>query len=124
MNLYVGNLSYDASEDDVRNLFEEFGNVVSVTIVRDRETQKARGFGFVQMEKDDSAQEAIRELNGSSFYNRPLKVNEARPREREQYSNSKGAYPRSGGNNSNRSSNYNSRRRSYDSNYEDNNYSF
>jgi RNA recognition motif-containing protein len=124
MNLYVGNLSYDASEDDVRNLFEEFGSVVSVTIVRDRETQKARGFGFVQMEKDDSAQDAIRELNGSNFHNRPLKVNEARPREREQ--SSRGSYPRSGGsgNSSNRSSGYGGRRRNYDSNYEDNNYSF
>ncbi|MCS6906087.1 MAG: RNA-binding protein [Bacteroidia bacterium] len=116
MNLFIGNLSYDVSEDDVRDLFEQYGNVVSVTIIRDRETQRAR-FGFVQMEREDSAREAMRELDGSSFYNRSLRVNEARPKNREQSSRS--SYNRNGVGNTSRSSNYNNgRRRGYNNNYD------
>ncbi|WP_432736774.1 RNA recognition motif domain-containing protein [Maridesulfovibrio sp. FT414] len=79
-NIYVGNLPWSASEEDVRAAFEEFGEVVSVKLVNDRETGRPRGFGFVEME-DAGAMQAIENLDGSVFGGRNLKVNEARPRE-------------------------------------------
>lgn len=81
MNLYIGNLSYDATEEGVRTLFEQCGSVAKVTIIKDKITQRARGFGFVEMEDDEAGQTAIRELNGVDFLNRELKVNEAQPRD-------------------------------------------
>ncbi len=77
--MYVGNLPFSATEDEVRELFEQFGTVTSVNLVNDRDTGRPRGFGFVEME--DGADEAINELNDASFGGRNLKVNEARPRE-------------------------------------------
>lgn len=79
-NIYVGNLPWSASEEDVRAAFEEFGEVVSVKLVNDRETGRPRGFGFVEME-DNGAIKAIESLDGTDFGGRNLKVNEARPRE-------------------------------------------
>lgn len=79
--LYVGNLPYSATEDSVRSLFEQVGTTAQVTIIMDRETGRSKGFGFVEMETDDDAQEAIRRFNGYRLDNRPLTVNEARPRE-------------------------------------------
>ncbi|MEM8960672.1 MAG: RNA-binding protein [Acidobacteriota bacterium] len=79
MKLYVGNLPFSAREDEVRELFEEFGRVNSVQLINDRETGRPRGFGFVEME--DGGSEAIERLNGHSFGGRNLNVNEARPRE-------------------------------------------
>jgi RNA recognition motif-containing protein len=78
--IYVGNLPFRATEDDVRALFEEYGEVQSVNLISDRETGRPRGFGFVEME-DDEALEAISALDGEDFQGRNLKVNEARPRE-------------------------------------------
>ncbi len=78
--LYVGNLSWSATESEVRAAFEAFGNVLSVNLVEDRETGRARGFGFVEMD-DAGAEEAIRSLDGKEFGGRNLKVNEAKPRE-------------------------------------------
>lgn len=78
--IYVGNLPFTATEDEVRDLFEEFGSVSSVSLITDRETGRPRGFGFVEME-DSGADGAIRALDGKDMGGRNLKVNEARPRE-------------------------------------------
>ncbi|MEF8824655.1 MAG: RNA-binding protein [Desulfohalobiaceae bacterium] len=78
--MYVGNLPYSSSEDDVRELFSQYGDVGDVNVVRDRETGKSRGFGFVEMGQDQ-AEEAMSELDGSKFGGRTLKVNEAKPRQ-------------------------------------------
>jgi len=79
-NIYVGNLPWSATEDEVRNAFAVYGEVVSVRLVEDRETGRPRGFGFVEME-DAGADKAIEALDGSDFGGRTLKVNEARPRQ-------------------------------------------
>ena len=78
--IYVGNLPYRSSEEEVRELFAQYGEVNSVKLITDRETGRPRGFGFVEME-ETSAQEAIEALDGQEFDGRRLKVNEARPRE-------------------------------------------
>ena len=77
--LYVGNLPFSTSADDLRAAFSEFGNVESASVVSDRETGRSRGFGFVEM--GDGAEAAIDAMNGKSFQGRTLTVNEARPRE-------------------------------------------
>ena len=81
MRIYVGNLPFSASDDEIRTLFEGFGSVESVHLISDRETGRPRGFGFVEMENDDEANEAIQALNGSDLGGRTLKINEAKPRE-------------------------------------------
>ncbi len=78
-NIYVGNLPWSATEEEVRAAFESYGSVVSVKLIQDRETGRPRGFGFVEME-DQGSDEAIEALNGSDFGGRTIKVNEARPR--------------------------------------------
>jgi RNA recognition motif-containing protein len=78
-SIYVGNLPWSATEDQVRSLFSQYGTVNSVNLVSDRETGRARGFGFVEMADADAAG-AIQALNGSSMDGRNLKVNEAQPR--------------------------------------------
>lgn len=79
-SLYVGNLPWSVTEAEVRNLFSEHGEVISVKLVSDRETGRARGFGFVEMESG-AAQNAVQALDNFSFNGRNLKVNEARPKE-------------------------------------------
>ena len=81
MNIYLGNLSYAATEGTIRELFEGFGQVTTVKIVTDKFTGSSRGFGFVEMSSDDEAQRAIAELNGKEFQGRKMVVNESRPRE-------------------------------------------
>lgn len=81
MNIFVGQLSYDAEEKDLSRAFEPFGTIASVRVIRDRETGRARGFGFVEMPNDAEAKEAIAALDGSSICGRAVVVNEARPRE-------------------------------------------
>ena len=81
MNLFVGNLSWDATQQDLEAAFGAYGNVASAKIMTDRETGKPRGFAFVDMPNDSEAQKAIQGLNGKEFKGRPLNVNEARPRE-------------------------------------------
>ena len=78
-NIYVGNLPWSASEDEVRAAFAPYGEVVSVNLITDRETGRPRGFGFVELE--DGMEEAIEALDGSLFGGRNIKVNQARPRE-------------------------------------------
>lgn len=79
--LYVGNLSYNTTEAQVRELFAQVGEVESVSLITDRETGRAKGFGFVEMSTVEGGQEAIKRFNGYSVDNRSLTVNEARPRE-------------------------------------------
>ena len=81
MNIYVGNLSYQASEDELREAFEAFGEVVSVSIIKDKLTGQSRGFAFVEMGTDDAGRAAITGMNGKDYRGRALTVNEARPRE-------------------------------------------
>ena len=78
--IYVGNLSFDASEDELRRLFEAHGAVESAKLATDRDTGRARGFGFVEMASDSEANAAIAALNGSQVGGRALVVNEARPK--------------------------------------------
>lgn len=89
-NIYVGNLSPKTTSDDVRKLFEPYGEVLSAEVLTDRYTGESRGFGFVSI-SDSGAQAAIAELNGKTVDGRDIKVNEARPRE------SSGRPPRGGG---------------------------
>ena len=81
MNIFVGNLNFSTTEDELRDAFAQFGEVSSARIIQDRETQRSRGFGFVEMPDDNDAQVAIRELDGTSLDGRDLRINEARPRE-------------------------------------------
>lgn len=80
VNIYVGNLPYSTTDEDLADLFSQFGAVDKSTIINDRETGRSRGFGFVEMSDDDAGKRAIEELNGQDFGGRPLTVNEARPR--------------------------------------------
>lgn len=80
-NIYVGNLSFGATEDAVRSMFEAYGAVDRVNVVTDRETGRARGFGFVEMSNDGEGEKAIAALNGQDLDGRALSVNEARPKE-------------------------------------------
>ncbi len=79
-NIYVGNLSYEATEDDLRQAFEAHGEVSSVAIIRDRATGRSRGFGFVEMSDNGQAQSAIKALNLYEIRGRSITVNEARPK--------------------------------------------
>ena len=81
MNIYVGNLSFGSSENDLRTEFETYGEVTSVKIISDRETGRSRGFAFVEMADDGAAQTAIDALNGKEIDGRAVNVNPARPRE-------------------------------------------
>ena len=81
MNIYVGNLSYGMSEQELRDAFAAFGDVASVKILSDRETGRSRGFGFVEMPNQSEGEAAVSQLNGKDLDGRALRVNEARPRE-------------------------------------------
>jgi RNA recognition motif-containing protein len=80
MKLYVGNLPYNTSEDDLRSLFSTYGAVSSVAIITDRDTGRSKGFGFVEFGNDDEARNAISALSGQEYGGRALTVNEARPK--------------------------------------------
>ena len=81
MKLYVGNLSFQTSSDDLQELFAQAGTVESVSIIEDRETGRSRGFGFVEMASKEEGQNAIDQFNGKEVNGRALNVNEAKPRE-------------------------------------------
>src|SRR5688572_14857277 len=92
-NLYVGNLPFNTTADDLREAFGQYGSVTSAQVVSDRETGRSRGFGFVEM--TDGGDEAVAALNGTDFGGRALTVNEARPREeRPRSSERRGSYSR------------------------------
>jgi RNA recognition motif-containing protein len=80
-NIYVGNLPWSATADDLLKLFQEHGQVARAQVITDRETGRSRGFGFVEMTDDAEASKAIETLNGAQYEGRPLTVNEARPRD-------------------------------------------
>src|SRR3974390_1576837 len=99
-NIYVGNLSFDASEDQVRSLFEAYGAVDRVSIITDRDTGQPRGFAFVEMTDDEAAGKAVEALNGTKLGGRNLNINEARPKEsrpRGGGGGGRGGYGRDGG---------------------------
>ena len=81
MNIYVGNLSYQMSEQELRDAFAAYGDVTSAKILTDRETGRSRGFGFVEMASKEEGEAAMNELNGKEHNSRALVVNEARPRQ-------------------------------------------
>ena len=81
MRIYVGNMSYDMTQDELGNLFAEFGEVESVSIIEDRYTGRPKGFAFVEMPSDEEANKAIEALNEQEIKGRSIKVNQARPRE-------------------------------------------
>ena len=81
MNIYVGNLPYSVTQEDLTTLFSEFGNVERATVVMDRETNRSKGFGFVEMADNAAATQAIEALNNTELNGRALRINEARPRE-------------------------------------------
>ena len=81
MNIYVGNLAYSVTEDALRAAFAEFGEVSSAHVITDRFSGQSKGFGFVEMPDDSQADAAIQALNGQELEGRPIKVNQARPRE-------------------------------------------
>jgi cold-inducible RNA-binding protein len=102
MNIYVGKLSRETTEDELRQAFEAFGQVTSVNIIKDRYSGESRGFGFVEMATKSEAQAAINGLNGTSLGERTLSVNEARPRSEGgrgggSYGRGGGSYGRGGG---------------------------
>tara|TARA_Y100001949_G_scaffold163607_1_gene157632 strand:+ start:46 stop:492 length:447 start_codon:yes stop_codon:yes gene_type:complete len=81
MNIYVGNLPYSVTKEELLDLFSEFGQVSRATVVMDRETNRSKGFGFVEMPDDAAATQAVEAMNGNEVNGRALRVNEARPRE-------------------------------------------
>ena len=81
MSIYIGNLSYEVPEDDLRQVFAEYGTVRRVQLPTDRETGRVRGFGFVEMESEEEEEKAIEELDGAEWMGRSMKVNKAKPRE-------------------------------------------
>lgn len=80
MNIYVGNLAYSVTEDDLRTAFEAFGKIDRVSIITDKFSGQSKGFGFVEMPDDQEAAQAVKSLNGSDLKGRNIKVNEAKPR--------------------------------------------
>ena len=81
MNIYCGNIAYTTTEDDLRDLFAQYGEVSAVRVITDRDTGRSKGFGFVEMVDDGQAKEAIEALDGKDFMGRDVRINEARPRE-------------------------------------------
>lgn len=100
--IYVGNLSYETTEDDLRSLFSNIGTVTSVTLIKDRETGRSKGFAFVEMSSQIEAEQAIKDFNGKAVSNREIKVNKARPPKERSYSNSYNNYGKDGSKKRNR----------------------
>ncbi|MGQ4647385.1 RNA recognition motif domain-containing protein [Lyngbya aestuarii] len=94
MSIYVGNLSYDVTQEDLTSVFAEYGNVSRVSVPTDRETGRPRGFAFVEMESEDNEATAIETLDGAEWMGRDLKVNKARPREQNGGGGRSGGYGR------------------------------
>jgi RNA recognition motif-containing protein len=92
MNIYVGNLSDDVSEENLRQAFESFGQVTSARVIKDKYTGQSRGFGFVEMLEQAQAQAAIKSLNGKELLGKQMSVNEARPRPNRRSSGGQGGY--------------------------------
>ena len=95
MNIYVGNLPYNVVEEDLKEIFEEYGEVSTVKIISDKLTGRSKGFGFVEMDDDEEAKKAIDELNNAELSGRNIKVNESRPKSND--SRGGGGHRRGGG---------------------------
>ncbi|ARV60448.1 RNA-binding protein [Nostocales cyanobacterium HT-58-2] len=95
MSIYVGNLSYSVTQDELTKVFSEYGTVTRVQLPTDRETGRARGFGFVEMESEAAENAAINALDGAEWMGRVMKVNKARPREEKSNRSSSGSWGRS-----------------------------
>lgn len=104
--LYVGNLSYETTEDDLRALFSTVGTVTSVAIIKDRETGRSKGFAFVEMSSQSEAEQAIKTLDGNTVNNREIRVNKAQPPKQKSrsYSNDYDRYGKGGSKKQNRRS--------------------
>ena|SRR5215831_4237850 len=92
MNIYVSNLSFAVQDDDLRGFFEEYGEVSSAKVIKDKFTNRSRGFGFVEMPDKTSAEKAIKELDGATVDGRSIKVNEAKPREERNNNSRRSSY--------------------------------
>ena len=118
MNLYISNLSYNISDEDLRLLFADYGEITSAKVIMDRETGRSRGFGFVELSDDELAKKAIEELNQASYDGKVINITEARPREDRgdrggRFNNNRGGgygSNRGGGDGSNRGGGYGSNR--------------
>jgi len=97
MNIYVGNLSYEVTEEDLKEAFEVFGEVNTVKVIKDNHTGKSKGFGFVEMSAKAEAESAIEGLNGKDLKGRSLNVSEARPRSESPRGGARSGRPRRGG---------------------------
>lgn len=107
MNIYVGNLPYNVVEEDLREIFEEYGEVSAVKIISDKLTGRSKGFGFVEMDDDQEAKKAIDELNNAELSGRNIKVNESRPKSNDSRdSRGGGGHRRGGGGGFNRRERY------------------
>ncbi len=93
-NIYVGNMSFEATESGLRSIFEPFGEITSVRLITDRDTGRPRGFGFVEMSNDEEAAKAITALNGTQMDGRALNVNEAKPKAAGRAPRGSGGYSR------------------------------
>ncbi len=110
LRLYVGSLSYQTTEQELADLFGQVGQVVSATVITDRDTGRSKGFGFVEMTNDDEARKAIDQLNGTMLGSRQIIVNEARERRDNSYGGNRGGYRGGGsGRGGSRNSGYSSR---------------
>ena len=101
MNIYVSNLSFNVQDEDLREFFAPYGEVVSSKIINDRETGKSRGFGFVEMSDEAASKKAITELDGATVEGREIKVMEAKPKENKPNRSNSGGYNNSGSYNKN-----------------------
>lgn len=110
MNLYISNLSYNISDEDLRQLFADYGEITSAKVIMDRETGRSRGFGFVELSDDELAKKAIEELNQASYDGKVINVTEARPREDRGDRGGRFNNNRGGGYGSNRGGGYGSNR--------------
>lgn len=110
MNLYISNLSYNISDEDLRLLFADYGEITSAKVIMDRETGRSRGFGFVELSDDELAKKAIEELNQASYDGKVINITEARPREDRGDRGGRFNNNRGGGYGSNRCGGYGSNR--------------
>lgn len=110
MNLYISNLSYNISDEDLRQLFADYGEITSAKVIMDRETGRSRGFGFVELCDDELAKKAIEELNQASYDGKVINITEARPREDRGDRGGRFNNNRGGGYGSNRGGGYGSNR--------------
>jgi len=95
MNIYVSNLGFNVQDEDLREYFEEYGEVTSAKVIMDKFTNRSRGFGFVEMSDNNAAEKAIKELNGAVVEGRSISVTVARPREEKSNNNNKRSYSNS-----------------------------